>query len=899
MWQTRREFIKSTVGGGTAVLVSRLVPFGALASGTAQAAVMDPPNAWSGPPGEAHYRIDGLAKVTGQKIYARDFHPRDMPGWPTQYRHAFVLRTDFVDHLFEGVNLKALPKAIRPTVVITGEDLARDGIGVARPDYPGGNYLLRKGERPRYFGQEAAILLFDEREALEEARRILLYEEKGARKGKRVPVPDLGFYSPETSIIHVTQKNGDQEFAQTLGGPVHPSEPGKRNAEAMEYVEQIDAMLESGDLEVFQGSYSTQITDPMFMEPENGLGWLDPKTKTMHLLIGTQSPGYDVNSSRELFEPDDCKIDVDTVHLYAAYPGGGFGGRDTSILCLWLSLAAAYSDKPIRIAHDRFQQFQSGVKRHASKIDLSFGLEEDNTFKVIRNYTVLNGGGRINVSSYVASVAGILGTGPYNFDYADIWSRPQHTTAVVAGSMRGFGAFQSFFAVESLVDEIAVQKGLDPIDLRIQNLLKKGTPISTGAPVAPPGLREICESAKNHELWRDREILKRDLSSDDFSFGVGFALAMKNYGTGADAVMAAVSLDPTGKLILTTNSIDMGQGLATALALSTADSLGKNADEIETGEVALFENLKLVDGFKMQKDNPRWTPVIWNSTKASSGSSRWAHAVEQASQVLLATGMLPAARSLWGRGAAGIKPKDIRWKKGQLSASGFAPIPLRDLAKRMHEKNFPVSSMIHAFHSGVWVSADYTVGDVTERWEIDALAVQLGGQAEWKLIDRKNPKLYTVEDLWMKDGQTLGSTGALASVMVNRRTGEPTVVGGVHYAAPGKMIQRDLVEGQMDGQWAMGIGHALLEDLPNSADGAANGTWNLNRYYVPLARDCAIESTEKVLLPPESPDAPARGMGEVPLLPVAPSIANAIAHATGHRFRSLPITAEKIRAKWS
>jgi len=154
------------------------------------------------------------------------------------------------------------------------------------------------------------------------------------------------------------------------------------------------------------------------------------------------------------------------------------------------------------------------VKRHASKIDLRFGLEEDNTFKAIRNYTVLNGGSRINVSSYVASVAGILGTGPYNFDYADIWSRPQHTTAVVAGSMRGFGAFQSFFAVESLVDEIAAQKGVDPIDLRLQNLLKKGTPISTGAPVAPPGLREICESAKNHDPWRDRDILKRDPSSE-------------------------------------------------------------------------------------------------------------------------------------------------------------------------------------------------------------------------------------------------------------------------------------------------------------------------------------------------------------------------------------------------
>ncbi|MFP6640524.1 MAG: molybdopterin cofactor-binding domain-containing protein, partial [Myxococcota bacterium] len=336
-----------------------------------------------------------------------------------------------------------------------------------------------------------------------------------------------------------------------------------------------------------------------------------------------------------------------------------------------------------------------------------------------------------------------------------------------------------------------------------------------------------------------------------------------------------------------------------ALAISTAESLGKNADEIETGEVALFENLKLVGGFEMQKDNPRWTPVIWNSTKASSGSSRWVHAVEQACLVLLETGMLPAARSLWGSGANGIKASDVRWANGQLEATGLAPVPLGDLAKRMHEKGFAVSSMVHAFHSGRWITANYTVGDVTRRWEIDALAVQLGGSKEWKLIDRQDPELYTAQDMWMKDGQTLGATGALAAVMVNRRTGEPRVVGGVHFAAPGKIIQRDLVEGQMEGQWAMGIGHALLEYLPPSADGAADGTWNLNRYHVPLARDCALDSTEKVIFPPESPDAPARGMGEVPLLPVPPAIANAIAHATGKRFRDLPITPKKIRAEWS
>jgi hypothetical protein len=107
----------------------------------------------------------------------------------------------------------------------------------------------------------------------------------------------------------------------------------------MELVDKIGERLQSPDLDVFRQTYETPVIDPMFMDPETGLAWFDRKAKTLRLLIGTQSPGYDVNSARALFAPKGCPIEIDDVHLYAAYPGGGFGGRDTSILCLYLALA--------------------------------------------------------------------------------------------------------------------------------------------------------------------------------------------------------------------------------------------------------------------------------------------------------------------------------------------------------------------------------------------------------------------------------------------------------------------------------------------------------------------------------------------------------------------------------
>ncbi|HUS96792.1 MAG TPA: xanthine dehydrogenase family protein molybdopterin-binding subunit, partial [Hyphomicrobiaceae bacterium] len=99
--------------------------------------------------------------------------------------------------------------------------------------------------------------------------------------------------------------------------------------------------------------------------------------------------------------------------------------------------------------------------------------------------------------------------------------------------------------------------------------------------------------------------------------------------------------------------------------------------------------------------------------------------------------------------------------------------------------------------------------------------------------------------------------------------------------------------------WAMGVGHALLEELPADASGAANGKWNLNRYHVALSADCAIHDVEKILIPPDSKDPSPRGIAELVLTPVPVAMSNAVTHATGHRFRSLPITPDKVRAVWS
>lgn len=893
-WQTRREFLKGTVAAGTAGLLVSTLDLGLPSS--LRAAEIGKPGGWSGAPGEARHRIDGLAKVTGQKVYARDFRPVDLPDWPVTYRHALVVHAPFVGRVFEGLDLDQLPKELRPSVVITAADLARDKIGIATEDYPAGDYLVPSGMAPSYLGQALAILLYDERAAYNGAKEQILFDGKAIRTGKTVPLPEPRSYRPETSIIHEVTRRGDQSFAQTMHGPVHPSQPGAENKKAMEIVDAITKKLESGAFDVYRHTYETPVVDPMFMEPESGLAWFDRSQKTLRMLIGTQSPGYDIGSARALFAPKTCPIEVDDVHLYAAYPGGGFGGRDTSILCLFLALAAAYSDRPVRIARDRFQQFQTGIKRHASKIELTLGVDNKNLIDIWRNHTILDGGGRRNVSTYVANVAGIMGTGVYRASFADVWSRAQHTTSQVAGSMRGFGSFAAGFAVESIIDEIAIARGLDPLEFRKTNLLQPGDSIVTGAPRTPPGLGEICDTALAHRLWRNRIADQKRLSTGDERYGVGAAIVMKNFGSGADAVMSQVRIGADGRLAVTTNNVDMGQGSATAHALVTSKALGRNADDITTGQTEIFRALKLVGSFKMQPDNPRWTPIVWNSTKATAGVGRWLHATEQAADVLFKTAVVPAARSIWGAEAGTVAASNVSWSDGRLALEGFRPIPFSTLAAKLYELKLPTSAMVHAFFSGRWIEADYTVDGVTDRWKIDALAIQRGDTPDTVLIDRKNPRLFTTESMWEQNGQSLSAAGALAAVTVNRKTGAVRLVEGVHLLAPGSVVQQDLLDGQMDGGWAMGVGHALLEELPAGANGAADGRWNLDRYHVALSADCAIHNVEKIIIPPDAEDPSPRGIAELVMVPIPPAISNAVTHAIGHRFRSLPITSDKVRA---
>src|SRR5262245_57879272 len=165
---SRRDFVKSATASGIALSITPL----AIAEEPNFAARETLPGrqGWN-PAATGVGRIDGVAKVTGAKLYASDFRAADLPNWPQTTSHAMLIRTADATHVYEGLDLSRLSGALKPSVVVTAADLSRAGIRV--PEFYAGDLLCPVGKTPLYLGQPVALLIFEDFGTFDEARLAL------------------------------------------------------------------------------------------------------------------------------------------------------------------------------------------------------------------------------------------------------------------------------------------------------------------------------------------------------------------------------------------------------------------------------------------------------------------------------------------------------------------------------------------------------------------------------------------------------------------------------------------------------------------------------------------------------------------------------------------------------
>ena len=307
-------------------------------------------------------------------------------------------------------------------------------------------------------------------------------------------------------------------------------------------------------------------------------------------MVGVQSPRWIATSIASLVANNAPDLAVKNIVAHCAYVGGGFGGRDYSIFPLYAAIAALFSPgRPVRLANSRYDQFQFGLKRHAFNIRSRIAVDKaTGRITAFASDQELDGGGLANLSSAVALVGAAATIGIYDVPMVDVTSVARHSRAVTAGSMRGFGAFQTMTALEVLIDETAAALKLDPVDFRQRNLLADGGKTMLGNPIAGNvRCAEVLARLAAKPLWANRaaESKRRAATAPGKLYGVGLSCMMMEYGSGSDPAYALIELDPSGRISLASQAVEIGNGIATALAVRVADKLGRAADTVKLGDL--------------------------------------------------------------------------------------------------------------------------------------------------------------------------------------------------------------------------------------------------------------------------------------------------------------------------
>jgi CO/xanthine dehydrogenase Mo-binding subunit len=294
--------------------------------------------------------------------------------------------------------------------------------------------------------------------------------------------------------------------------------------------------------------------------------------------------------------------------------------------------------------------------------------------------------------------------------------------------------------------------------------------------------------------------------------------------------------------------------------------------------------------------NPRWVPEISTPTSASVGAHVGTQSAGEAARVIFSFGLWPAALDLWHIAPTDPRAKDwakATWKDGQLMMPGLASLSLPSLAARAHARNFVTGAMAHSYSRWAWAQATFRVDGQVWTADIDALAVRKGG-GKFARINRNSVK-YPPTDFNRIGTSYTSLCGAVVRIEIERATGALRIAKAYTVFESGQALVPEVVLGQAQGGYAMGVGYALLENLPPYEGGPGNGQWNLGQYLIARGSDLSLHDHEIEILPPLTPDEPPKGLAEVVMIPIVPALVNAIFDATGRRFQSLPVTQTMLK----
>ncbi len=488
-------------------------------------------------------RIDGLPKASGNAIYTADMNIHGtLVGriLRSRYPHARILNID--TSRAEGLpGVKAVISSKNIPLVYYGTTIF--------------DQMLFDPEKVRYLGDEVAAVAATDSDIAEEALSLIdvEYEELPA------VFDPLEALEPDAPMVHEdsSQYASTFEVAGREGNVACTTWFGHGDVEK--------GFAESD--EVFEHNFSTHQNHQTYLEPHASLAQPDGQGG---LTIWSSTQG--VFTVQTLIAKV-LEISMTKVRVIGSTVGGGFGGKKPRTDMYAAAMAMA-SGKPVLVQFTRDEDFIAGLPRHPTVTRIKSGVMRDGRVVARQARLYYDTGAYSDHGPTIAAGGAFYARGVYNIPNADIKAYTVYTNKTISSAFRGYGCPQATFAVESHMDIIANELGIEPIELRRMNGMDHGDTLVNGQKLEEVWLKKTLDNAARHAGWETR----RPASANGRKRGRGIASGM--HVSGGLSSSANIKIMDDGTVQVCSGVIEIGAGQVTMAAMVAAEELGVSVDDI-------------------------------------------------------------------------------------------------------------------------------------------------------------------------------------------------------------------------------------------------------------------------------------------------------------------------------
>jgi CO/xanthine dehydrogenase Mo-binding subunit len=488
-------------------------------------------------------RQEGGEKVTGQTRFTADLRLSGL-------LHVQLVVSHVASGRIREIDTSAALSVPGVVDVVKGADLG--ALNNAGPDLP------LAVDRVFYSGQPVAAVVAESEAAAADAAALVAvdYDEAGPI------VEPAGAMRPDAALVLGEDEAASEEDASIHGASATADEsPDERprNVSGVAHLKRGDtqAALKDADA-VVTATYEIAGAHHSFMEPHVAVVRPEPDGG-LTIWSSTQGPFVVRDDIAQL-----TGLPTRKVRVIAMPVGGGFGGK-IKLLEPLLALLALRLRRPVRLALARSHEFVVGHPAPAAHFEVELGARRDGTLVALRvRFRYDNGA---TAGWHGGLTATFLG-GTYRIPNYDLQGFEVATNKTPVDAYRAPGATQAYFALESAIDEMAIQLDIDPIDLRLRNVSREGDATADGRTWPRVASIEVLEAARAHPLYTD---------SVGQHEAVGVALG--SWGGARTPSAAGCRVEPDGTVSITVGSPDIS-GTATGLALIAAQAFGVAPDKV-------------------------------------------------------------------------------------------------------------------------------------------------------------------------------------------------------------------------------------------------------------------------------------------------------------------------------